>query len=63
MDGYATVLNREAEINGVSDHLHGELDLESIITDRVPLDADRINQRLDALAGFRGRTRSVIVMD
>src|SRR6185437_12204271 len=26
------------------------------------LDADQINSRLDALAGFRGRTRSVIVM-
>ncbi len=74
VDSFATVINREAEIIGVSDHLHGELatlmdftrrgmlDLESIIADRLPLDATQINRRLDALAGFHGRTRSVIVM-
>jgi 2-desacetyl-2-hydroxyethyl bacteriochlorophyllide A dehydrogenase len=72
---YATLINRETEIIGVSDHLRGELvtlmefarrgllDLESVITDRIPLDADQINSRLDALAAFHGRTRSVIVME
>ncbi len=75
VDSYATVINREAEIIGVSDHLHGELgtlmeftrrgllDLESVIAERLPLDARQINRRLDALASFHGRTRSVIVME
>lgn len=70
---YQTLINREAEIVGVSDHLRGELvtlmdfaargllDLESVIADRVALDADQINGRLDSLAAFRGATRSVIV--
>jgi propanol-preferring alcohol dehydrogenase len=73
VDSFATVINREAEIIGVSDHLHGELatlmeftrhgllDLASVIAERLPLDATQINRRLDALAGFHGRTRSVIV--
>lgn len=73
VDSFATVVNREAEIIGVSDHLRGELvtlmefarrgvlDLEGVIADRLPLDAAQINQRLDALATFHGRTRSVIV--
>lgn len=75
VDSFATVLNREVEIIGVSDHLHGELatlmeftrcgllDLRSVIAERLPLDATQINRRLDALAGFHGRTRSVIVFD
>lgn len=70
---YPTLINREAEVVGVSDHLRGELitlmefarrgliDLESVIVDRIALDAGDINHRLDALAEFRGRTRSVIV--
>jgi propanol-preferring alcohol dehydrogenase len=73
VDSFATVINREAEIIGVSDHLRSELvtlmefarrgllDLESVIADRLPLDAGEINRRLDALAGFHGVTRSVIV--
>jgi propanol-preferring alcohol dehydrogenase len=73
VDSYATVINREAEIIGVSDHLRselatlmefarrGSLDLESVVADKLPLDAGQINRRLDALAEFRGRTRSVIV--
>lgn len=72
MRGYPDVINREIEIIGVSDHLRGELvtlmafarrgvlDLRDVIEDRIPLDAAEINQRLDALAAFRGRTRSVI---
>ncbi|HEX7325950.1 MAG TPA: zinc-binding dehydrogenase [Rhodanobacteraceae bacterium] len=73
VDSYGNVINREAEIVGVSDHLRGELvtlmefasrgrlDLASVIADRVPLDADEINRRLDALEDFHGYTRSVIV--
>lgn len=72
IDSYAGVINREAEIIGVSDHLRSELvslmefaargllDLDSVIAERLPLDAVQINSRLDALANFRGRTRSVI---
>ncbi len=75
VDSYATVINREVEIIGVSDHLHGELstlmeftrrgllDLDRVIAERIPLDAPRINHCLDALASFHGRTRSVIVFD
>ncbi len=73
VDSFATVINREAEIIGVSDHRRGELailmgfaargqlDLEHVASDRVPLDAGAINRRLDALARFHGRPRSVIV--
>lgn len=71
--GYQTLINREAEIIGVSDHLReelvilmdfarrGMLYLESVVTDRVTLDADQINNRLDALGQFHGKTRTVIV--
>ncbi|MGH8190923.1 MAG: alcohol dehydrogenase catalytic domain-containing protein [Rhodanobacteraceae bacterium] len=73
VDSYANVINREAEIIGVSDHLRSELvtlmrfaasgmlDLQHVIADRLPLDAAEINRCLDALAGFHGCTRSVIV--
>lgn len=72
VDSYAQVINREACIVGVSDHLRGELptlmeftrrgalDLESVIADRLALDAGPVNRRLDALAAFHGHTRSVI---
>src|ERR1035437_1888719 len=75
VESYQTLINREAEIIGVSDHLRSELvtlmefarrgllDLESVITDRIALDAEQINRRLDALDEFRGRTRAVIVLD
>ena len=75
VDSYATVINREATIVGVSDHLRGELttlmefarrgllDLKNVIADRLPLDDRQINRRLDALSAFHGRTRSVIEMD
>jgi threonine dehydrogenase-like Zn-dependent dehydrogenase len=72
VDSFATVINREAEIIGVSDHTrdelvtlmgfaqHGQLDLDSVAADQVPLDADAINLRLNALGSFHGHTRSVI---
>jgi len=74
VDSYATVINREVTIVGVSDHLRSELvtlmefarrgllDLKSVIADRLALDAQQINRRLDALSAFHGRTRSVIEM-
>ena len=73
VSGYPTMINREREIIGVSDHLRHELvtlmefartgllHLDTVVTDIVPLDANQINTRLDALAGFHGRMRSVIV--
>ena len=72
-DSYGTVISRELEILGVSDHLRdelvtlmefarqGRLDFDGVIAERLPLDAEKINARLDDLSAFRGRTRSVIV--
>lgn len=72
VSGYPMMINREREIIGVSDHLRHELvtlmnfartgliDLDDVVTDIVPLDAGQINARLDALAAFHGRMRSVI---
>ena len=61
---YADVLNKEAEIIGVSDHLaselpqliewarSGKLDLSKVVTRTVPLDAGVINEVLDGLEKF-----------
>ncbi len=70
---YADVLNKEAEIIGVSDHLaqelpllidwvrQGRLDLSRVITQAVPLDAAAINSTLDRLEKFGDAVRAVIV--
>jgi propanol-preferring alcohol dehydrogenase len=75
VSGYPMMINREREIVGVSDHLRHELvtlmefartgllDLDTVVTDTIPLDPGQINARLDALAGFHGSMRSVIVPD
>ncbi|HRO62380.1 zinc-binding dehydrogenase [Thermomonas sp.] len=72
IDSFGDLICREAEVIGVSDHLRselvtlmeftrrGQLDLKSVVTETIPLDADAINARLDALAGFRGHGRIVI---
>lgn len=69
---YRDVLNREAEIVGVSDHLaseigelmrfieSGELDLADAVTRVVPLEAAAINGVLDDLEAFRDDVRTVI---
>ena len=69
---YRDVLNREAEIIGVSDHLaseiaelmgfveRGQLDLSHAVTRVVPLDAATINGVLDDLEAFRDDVRTVI---
>lgn len=69
---YDELLNKEAEVIGVSDHLaqeiprlidwaaHGKLDLSQVITDSVPLDADAINRVLDSLEKFGEEVRVVI---
>jgi 2-desacetyl-2-hydroxyethyl bacteriochlorophyllide A dehydrogenase len=72
---YMDLINREAEIIGVSDHLaseleqllewvqSGRLDLSQVVTGLVPLDADEINQVLDRLEGFSEDVRVVITPD
>ncbi len=69
---YGEVLNKEAEIIGVSDHLaqeipqliewvtQGRLKLSGVITQSVPLDAGRINEALDQLEQFGDAVRVVI---
>ena len=71
---YADVLNKEAEIIGVSDHLaselplliewarSGKLDLSKVVTRTVPLDAGAINEVLDGLEKFGEAMRTVVRM-
>ncbi len=70
---YTELLGKEAEIVGASDHLiselptilewarRGWLNLEHVVTQAAPLDAEAINAVLDALDEFRGEARTVIV--
>lgn len=70
---YSEIINKEAEIIGVSDHLaseipeliefvrDGRLDLADVIR-TVPLDAVTINAALDDLEHFHGDVRTVIVL-
>ena len=69
---YAEILNKEAEIIGVSDHLAqelpqllewarvGALDLSGIITRVLPLEAASVNAALDELERFAVEGRMVI---
>jgi len=73
VDSYPEILGKEAEIIGSADHLlhelpllleflrQGRLDLSGVITKRIPLDADAINEAMDALEQFGGDVRTVIV--
>lgn len=73
IDPYLDLINREAEIIGVSDHLAqeiplllewarvGKLDISNIITKSVPLDADEVNKTLDQLENYGEDVRSVII--
>ena len=70
---YRELINKEAEIIGVSDHLAseipvllemtrtGKLDLSHGIIRPVPLEAGAINAALDSLEGFGDDVRAVIV--
>ncbi len=70
---YRDLINKEAEIIGVSDHLaqeipqllewvrQGKLDLSGVITRRVPLDEGAVNQVLDNLEMFSEDVRVVIM--
>ena len=69
---YHEIINKEAEIVGVSDHLAQEiplltdlvatrkLDLLSVVTRSVPLEAQPINDALDALENFGDDVRVVV---
>jgi propanol-preferring alcohol dehydrogenase len=70
---YHEVLNKEAEIIGVSDHLaselpellqyarEGKLDLFHVVTRTLPLEASAINGALDQLDRFKVAGRQVVV--
>jgi len=70
---YMQVLGKEAEIIGSNDHLLDELpslvdmarrkilDTSRVVSQVIPLDADKINQRLDDLENFTSDVRVVIV--
>ncbi len=72
---YHELINKEAEIIGVSDHLaqeipllleyarQGRLKLGPIVTRTVPLDAGAINATLDELERYGGAGRVVIRID
>ena len=72
VSSYMDVLNKEAEIIGVSDHLAqelpqllkwagmGALDLSSVITRKIPLEPQAVNKALDELEQFGVDGRIVI---
>ncbi|MFC2078915.1 alcohol dehydrogenase catalytic domain-containing protein [Candidatus Bipolaricaulota bacterium] len=72
VDSYHHLLANEAEIVGCSDHLlselpivielarQGKLDLKSVVTSSIPLEADAVNRALDELESFSGIVRTVI---
>ena len=69
---YRQILGKEAEIIGSNDHLLSELptlvdmaqrkilDTSRVVSQTIPLDADKINQRLDDLENFTNDVRVVI---
>ena len=72
VDSYKELIGKEAEIIGVSDHLlseipfilaaasRGQLALDRLITEVVPLDERRINKVLDDLESFGAGVRRII---
>ena len=73
LEPYDELINKEAEVIGVSDHMasdlpqllawaaEGRLDFANVITERVPLEAAPINAVLDRLERHGGGVRAVIV--
>jgi len=73
IDTYTQVLGKEAEIIGSNDHLLQELplvvdmarrktlDTSRAVSQIIPLDADKINKRLDDLEFYTSDVRAVIV--
>lgn len=72
IDTYRELIGPESELIGSNDHLlqelpllielaqRGVLDLSEIISHEIPLDAQAINETLDALEEFEGEIRTVI---
>jgi D-arabinose 1-dehydrogenase-like Zn-dependent alcohol dehydrogenase len=70
---YQTLIGYEAEIIGSNDHLLQELpllidmarqkilDTSDVVSQTIPLDAEKINQRLDDLENYTDDVRAVIV--
>jgi threonine dehydrogenase-like Zn-dependent dehydrogenase len=70
---YQTLIGMEAEIVGSNDHLLQELpylidmafrkvlDTSHVVSQTIPLDAEKINQRLDDLENYTDDVRAVIV--
>jgi threonine dehydrogenase-like Zn-dependent dehydrogenase len=70
---YRTLIGYEAEIIGSNDHLLQELpmlidmarqkilDTSRVVSRTIPLDAEKINQRLDDLENYTDDVRAVIV--
>ena len=70
---YQTLIGYEAEVIGSNDHLLQELpvlidlarrnvlDTSHVVSQRIPLDAEKINQRLDDLEHYTDDVRAVIV--
>lgn len=74
IETHRDLINKETEIIGVSDHLaselphlinlvrKGDLNLDSAISKRIPLDADEINSVLDRLDNFCGEEIRTVIM-
>jgi 2-desacetyl-2-hydroxyethyl bacteriochlorophyllide A dehydrogenase len=72
VDPYNQLMMREAEIIGVADHLakelpklielvrRGKIDLSKVVTKKIPLNADFINQTFDQLDSYTQEGRVVI---
>ena len=70
---YQTLIGYEAEIIGSNDHLLQELpllidmarrkilDTSHVVSQRIPLNAEKVNQRLDDLEHYTNDVRAVIV--
>ena len=70
---FKEVLGKETEIIGCSDHLfselpivlefarQGHLDFSHVVTQKIPLDADAINDVLNCLNQFQSHVRTVII--
>jgi propanol-preferring alcohol dehydrogenase len=73
VDPYTTLIGYEAEVIGSNDHLLQELpllmdlarrnilDTSRVISQVIPLDAEKINRRLNDLERFTSDVRAVIV--
>lgn len=72
---YQTLIGFEAEVIGSNDHLLQELpmlidmarrkvlDTSRVVSQRIPLDAEKINQRLDDLESYTDDVRAVIMQE